>query len=289
MPAPSHISATRLVMLTGATMLAFAANSLLCREALASGSIVPASFTLLRIASGAVVLGLLAAHRTRSFRVGGGWRAAAALFAYAAAFSFAYTHLSAGTGALLLFGAVQTTMIVWGLWSGERINAPQLAGVLTAGAGLVWLLLPGVTAPPVGDAALMLGAGGAWGVYSLLGRGSRQPTVATAGNFIRAVPMAVLAYLLFGQAERSSGAGLAYAVASGALASGMGYALWYSVLPALKATTAATVQLSVPVIAVLGGFVLLGEPVTSRLLVAAVAVIGGIAAFVMCRNREPAA
>lgn len=276
---------TRLFFLTSATMVAFAANSLLCRVALESGSISAASFTLVRIASGAFVLGLLTLIQLRSFRLEGGWIPAAALFGYALTFSFAYNSLSAGTGALLLFGAVQITMIIYGLWSGEHINRKQLAGALVAGAGLVWLVLPGLTAPPLLGALLMLGAGISWGVYSLLGRGSKRPIIATAGNFIRAVPMAIAAYLLFGEFEHASNLGLFYAVASGAIASGLGYALWYSVLPGLAATTAAMVQLSVPILAAFGGFVLLGEDVSVRLFVASIAVLGGIAAFVIYQRR----
>jgi drug/metabolite transporter (DMT)-like permease len=266
-------------------MLAFAANSWLCREALASGSIDAASFTLVRIASGALVLGLLAAKQIRALGPGGSWLSAVALFGYAATFSFAYNSLSAGTGALLLFGAVQITMIVYGLWSGERLNGGQLLGAIMAGGGLTWFVLPGVTAPPLAGAALMLLAGFSWGVYSLFGKGKKRPLEATGGNFIRAVPMAVAAYLLLGRTQDVSSIGIVYAVASGALASGLGYALWYSVLPKLAATTAATVQLSVPIIAAFGGFMMLGEPITARLVIAAIAVLGGIAIFVMSKGR----
>lgn len=279
-------STTRLLLLTSATMLAFAANSLLCREALASGSISAASFTLVRIVSGAVVLGLLAVGSDRRIRIGGSWPAAAALFGYAAAFSFAYGSLSAGTGALLLFGAVQVTMIVYGLRAGERINVPQALGAALAGGGLIGLLLPGIQAPPVVGAALMLGAGVSWGVYSLLGRGASQPIVATAGNFIRATPFAIVLFLLAGRYGHASGVGIAYAVASGALASGMGYALWYSVMPALAATTAATVQLSVPVLAAFGGVMLLNEAITPRFVLASLAVLGGISIFVLNKRRR---
>lgn len=284
----SRASPTRLILVTAATMLAFAANSLLCRQALASASIGAASFTLVRIASGALVLGLLAGGQFRKSGLGGRWSSAAALFGYAAAFSFAYNSLSAGTGALLLFGAVQITMIVYGLRSGERINGKQLLGALMAAGGLIWLVLPGVHAPPVVGAVLMLAAGFSWGVYSLLGRGAKQPTVATAGNFIRAVPMAVAVYLWFAHSEEVSSMGFVYAAVSGAIASGMGYALWYSVLPSLAATTAATVQLSVPVIAAFGGFLLLSEPISLRLLVASAAVLGGIAIFVVFKGRAQA-
>ncbi|MCG9754694.1 DMT family transporter [Shewanella insulae] len=278
----------RLLLLTSVTMLAFAANSLFCREALASGSISAASFTLIRIASGALVLGLLALPLVRTSGLGGNWLSASALFGYAVAFSFAYNSLSAGTGALLLFGAVQITMILYGLWSGERINRKQIIGALLAGGGLVWLVLPGVSAPPLIGAVLMIIAGVSWGVYSLLGRGTERPTLATAGNFIRAVPMALLPLVLLTHSQNISITGIGYAVASGALASGLGYALWYSVLPSLSALTAATVQLSVPIIAAFGGFIWLGEAMTTRLLLASIAVLGGIALFVMSKQGDQA-
>ncbi|KIO38249.1 DMT family transporter [Shewanella sp. cp20] len=281
MPKPSWL---RLVILTSVTMQAFAANSLFCREALATGSIDAASFTLIRIASGALVLGLIASRQIRASGLGGSWLSAGALFGYAVAFSFAYNSLSAGTGALLLFGAVQITMIFYGLWSGERINRKQILGAMLAGGGLVWLVLPGVSAPPLVGAMLMFAAGVSWGVYSLLGRGSEKPTLATAGNFIRAVPMALLPLVLLTHSQNISITGIGYAVASGALASGLGYALWYSVLPSLSALTAATVQLSVPIIAAFGGFIWLGEAMTTRLLVASIAVLGGIALFVMSKQ-----
>ncbi|MFV7771777.1 DMT family transporter [Shewanella marisflavi] len=279
-----QLSRIRLLLLTSVTMLAFAANSLFCREALASGSIGAASFTLIRIASGALMLGILVSPHIRTGGLGGNWLSAAALFGYAIAFSFAYNSLSAGTGALLLFGAVQITMILYGLWSGERINRKQTIGALLAGAGLVWLVLPGVSAPSLVGAVLMIIAGISWGVYSLLGRSTDRPTLATAGNFIRAVPMALVPFALLVHSETISATGIGYAVASGALASGLGYALWYLVLPSLTSVTAATVQLSVPVIAAFGGFIWLGEAMTTRLLVASIAILGGIALFVMSKQ-----
>ena len=278
------MSPLRLLLLTTLAMLAFAANSLLCREALASGHIGPASFTLVRVVSGAVVLALLVFGRSGRFRPGGSWLSAAALFGYAAAFSLAYVSLNAATGALLLFAAVQATMIVYGLWSGELLRLRQVVGVLLAAGGLVWLMLPGVSSPPLIGALLMAGAGVCWGVYSLLGRGARAPLVETTGNFLRAVPFALLLFLLIGRSEAVSVHGLVYAMASGAVASGLGYALWYAALPALSATTAATVQLSVPVIAALGGVLLLGESISLRLGLASIAVLGGIALFIARRR-----
>tara|TARA_R110001599_G_scaffold11399_3_gene54409 strand:- start:3308 stop:4150 length:843 start_codon:yes stop_codon:yes gene_type:complete len=275
----------RLLLLTTITMLAFAANSILCRVALAEDHIGAASFTFIRIASGAVFLALLLLIRTRSYRLGGSWLSGAALFGYAAAFSFAYISLSAATGALLLFAAVQATMITYGLWSGERLSARQFIGIAVAFAGLVWLMLPGIEAPPLLGAVIMIGSGVCWGVYSLLGRQASEPTIATAGNFIRAIPFALLLFLLLGNGENTSSLGLVYAVASGALASGLGYALWYLVLPQLPATSAATIQLSVPIIAALGGVLLLDEAVTLRFALASLAVLGGISLFILSKRR----
>lgn len=275
-------SVLRLVLLTAVVMVAFAANSLLCRQALASGDIGAANFTLIRVASGAVFLWLLVAVQRRQLAVGGDWLSAAALFGYAAGFSFAYIGLSAGTGAVLLFGAVQITMIAYGLWKGERLNGWQIAGALIAVAGVVWLVLPGVSAPPLLDALLMIGAGISWGAYSLLGRGAKEPIRATSGNFVRSLPLAALLFVLLnGSHEAVSGTGVIYAVASGALASGLGYALWYAVLPYLPATRAATIQLSVPIIAALGGVLMLDEALTLRFGLASVAVLGGILLFIL--------
>ena len=202
---------------------------------------------------------------------------AAMLFAYAAFFSFAYRDLTAATGALLLFGAVQLTMMAWGLWQGERIAGLRLVGLAIAVGGLVVLLLPGLAAPPPLAAALMLGAGAAWGVYSLLGKGAGEPIAATGGNFLRSVAFAALLILTTVGHETVDYTGLAYAVVSGAITSGLGYVLWYAALPALSATSAATIQLSVPAIAAIGGAMLLAEPITARLLLASAAVLGGIA------------
>ena len=271
----------RTLALTALAMLAFASNSLLCRLALAHTTIDAASFTSIRLAAGAVMLWLLV-RATRGAQVGSGnWRSAFALFAYAAGFSFAYVNLPAATGALLLFGAVQATMIGHGLWAGERLRRLQLAGLVLALGGLVGLMLPGLSAPPLLGSLLMLGAGVAWGIYSLRGKSAGDPTRVTAGNFLRAVPIAaVLSLLMLGSATLD-GAGVGYAVASGALASGLGYAIWYTALPALKSTSAATVQLSVPVIAALGGILFLGEALTLRLVLASVAILGGIALVIL--------
>jgi drug/metabolite transporter (DMT)-like permease len=214
----------------------------------------------------------------------GNWLSAAALFVYAAAFSFAYNTLSAGMGALLLFGAVQATMILWGLRKGERLRAIQLIGLVVAVTGLVVLLLPGLSAPPLSGSILMLGAGVAWGIYSLRGKGEKNPASATAGNFLRAVPFAVAVSIIMLPWARLDRTGIDYAVISGAITSGLGYVIWYSALPGLKAAGAATVQLSVPVLAATGGILLLGEPITFRYFVASIAVLGGIALVIIEKN-----
>lgn len=277
--------AARTLTLTAVAMAAFAANSVLCRLALAHTAIDPALFTLVRIVSGAATLWVLVLSAGRGRRIGGSWQGALALLAYAACFSFAYVSLNAGIGALLLFAAVQATMILWGLLRGERLVPLQWIGLAGAMAGLVLLLAPGVSAPEPAGAALMVVAGIAWGAYSLQGRGSADPLGANAGNFLRAAPpAALLALVAFGGGWDT--AGLAYAVLSGALASGVGYAIWYAALPGLTAARAASVQLSVPVITALGGVMLLGEPVTLRLAVASAAVLGGIALVLRGRLRR---
>ena len=275
------MSYARIISLTLLAMLAFAGNSLLCRAALKHTSIDAASFTVIRLISGAVMLWLVVRIRHGVNTSPSNWLSAIALFIYAAGFSFAYMSLPAGSGALLLFGAVQATMIGHGIWSGERLNKPQLVGLMLAFGGLVGLLLPGLSAPPLYGSILMLGAGVAWGVYSLRGKGAGDPIKVTAGNFLRAVPIAIALSLLMVNSISVDYAGFWYAVSSGALASGIGYAIWYTVLPALKATNAATVQLSVPVIAALGGIVFLGEHITLRLVLASVATLGGIALVIL--------
>ncbi|MET0855569.1 MAG: DMT family transporter [Telluria sp.] len=266
-----------LVLLTTLALVAFAGNSLLCRIAFVRTAIDPASFTSIRLLSGAIVLWLIIALRGERAGAAGNWTSALALFAYAACFSFAYVSLTAATGALLLFGAVQTTMIGYGLWKGERLQGRQAAGSLLAVGGLLALLLPGLSAPPLGAAGLMLGAGMAWAVYSLRAKGTVNPTQATAGNFLRTLPFAAaLSAAMFPRLSLDA-MGVLLAIASGALASGLGYAIWYTALRGLNATVAATVQLSVPVIAAFGGIAFLGEAISWRLLISAMAVLGGIA------------
>lgn len=279
------LSYARIVVLTSLAMIAFASNSLLCRVALEHTSIDAASFTTIRLISGAAVLWLIVRMGRSTHTGGGNWLSALALFVYAAGFSFAYVNLPASTGALLLFGAVQATMIGYGIWKGERLRRLQLVGLVFALGGLIGLLSPGLSAPPLFGSLLMLSAGIAWGIYSLRGKGVGDPIKVTAGNFLRAVSMAVaLSILMFDRASLDS-TGFWYAVLSGALASGIGYAIWYTALPALKATTAATVQLGVPVLAALGGIAFLGESVTLRLVLASVTILGGVA-LVIWRNQK---
>ncbi len=284
------MSFARIVSLTSLAMTAFAGNSLLCRAALMQTSIDAASFTAIRLTSGAIMLWLIVQIRNGTQIGRGNWISAFALFTYAAGFSFAYVSLPTATGALLLFGSVQATMIGYGIWAGERLLKLQLLGLLLAFGGLVGLLLPGLTAPPLSGSILMLVAGVAWGIYSLRGKGLGDPTKVTAGNFLRAVPivavLSVLTLILKGISLDTDG--FWYAVSSGALASGLGYAIWYAVLPALKAMSAATVQLSVPVIAALSGIAFLSEPITLRLALASVAILGGIILVIMEKQRANA-
>ncbi|MDP2761103.1 MAG: DMT family transporter [Sideroxyarcus sp.] len=266
----------RLVILTTLTMLAFAANSVFCRLALKETGIDAASFTTVRLLSGAVMLWLLLRWQQQAPFKHGNWRSAFALFIYAATLSFAYRSIDTGAGALILFGAVQVTMILAGFFAGERMSALQAAGFAAAAIGLVILVSPGIEAPSVPDSILMLTSGVAWGIYSLRGRRLADPTAATAGNFLRAAPMAVVLSLLAFPWLQLDARGVWYAVLSGALTSALGYVLWYRVLQHLRAMTASTVQLSAPIIATLGGIVLLGESFTRDVFVASVLILGGI-------------
>jgi drug/metabolite transporter (DMT)-like permease len=276
----------RVFTLTLLAMIAFASNSLLCRAALKETNIDAASFTFVRIFSGAAALWLILTMRRTTSQSSGNWISALALFAYAAAFSFAYNTLSAGTGALLLFGAVQATMILWGFRKGERLDPIQIAGLVVAVAGLVLLVLPGLSAPPLIGSILMLSAGVAWGVYSLRGKTAGDPIAATSGNFLRAVPFAALVSVIMLPKMHLDSSGVLYAVISGAITSGLGYVIWYAALGGLKAASAATVQLSVPVLAATGGILLLGEPITLRYVIASIAVLGGI--FLVVTEKRPA-
>jgi drug/metabolite transporter (DMT)-like permease len=263
--------------MTACAMMAFAANSLLCRLALAPHLIDAASFATVRVASGALTLCLIVLIRRKPRdRTTADWRTAAMLFTYMAFFSFAYLSLSAGTGALILFGAVQLTMFLVALREGEYFPFISWIGFILAFAGLIYLVSPGVTAPDPLGATLIAVAGVAWGIYSLLGRGVSDPLEATARNFVYSAPLVFVVSLVFLPAFSVSPVGLALAVASGAIASGCGYVIWYAALPGLTATRAATVQLSVPVIAAFGGILLISEEITLRLLLASAATLGGV-------------
>jgi drug/metabolite transporter (DMT)-like permease len=275
----------RIAALTLVAMIAFASNSVLCRLALAKTGIDPASFTLTRLASGAATLAAISFATGHGGARAGSWKAALALFAYAAAFSFAYVSIPAGAGALLLFGTVQATMVIAGLLRGEHLRGFQWFGLAIALAGLAALVAPGVSSPPLIGAGLMMIAGIAWGAYSLLGSRGLDPLAATAGNFLRATPMALalVVPMTWGAQPLS---GLVYAALSGALASGVGYSIWYAALSGLTAAQGASVQLSVPVITAIGGALFLGEPVTVRLMISSFVVLGGIALVILSRARQ---
>jgi len=274
-------------LLTLIAMIAFAANPLLCRMALGEGHIDAASFATVRVSSGALILLILVLPRwRRQGRSPADWRSVLMLFAYVAFFSFAYLSLSAGAGALLLFGAVQLTMFTTALHAGERFPLWSWLGLCLAVAGIVYLISPGVTAPDPLGALLMVVAGVAWGVYSLLGRQARNPLEATANNFLFCVPLVLVVSLVFANDFHVSTRGLVLAAVSGALPSGLGYVIWYAALRGLKATSAATVQLSVPAIAAIGGVALLAEPVTLRLVLASATTLGGIAIVLAQRGHS---
>ncbi len=275
----------RVAALTTLTLAFFAANSLLARAALGGGLADAAGFTAVRLGTGALALAAIVAVVRRGRPAGGSWGAALALFVYAAAFSLAYLRLAAGPGALILFGAVQATMIGWSALRGARPGPRQWAGLAIALAGLAGLTLPGATAPDFGGAVLMLAAGVGWGAYSLLGRGAADPIATTAANFARSAAFALPFALAAAGSLHLSPTGIGLAATSGALASGVGYSLWYAVLPALGATRAAVVQLSVPVLTPLAAALLLAEPVTPRLAVAGAAILAGIALAVIAPRK----
>jgi len=267
--------ASRTAVLACAALIAFAANSLLCRAALGPGRIDASAFTAIRLVSGAVMLVLLAAGGKG---IGGGsWPSAAALFAYAIAFSFAYRSIPAGSGALILFGSVQATMIGRDLVQGGRPHQREWLGLGIALAGLVALTRPGLHAPDPRGALLMAVAGIAWGIYSLRGKRATRPLATTADNFARSVPLTLAMLLWPLEARLISPAGVVLAIVSGAITSGLGYVAWYAALRGLRASRAAIVQLAVPPLAALGGVVLLGERLEARLLVGGAAILGGIA------------
>ena len=277
----------RAVLYTSFALVAFAFNSILCRMALRGGEADAAGFTLVRLLAGAVTLIVISyfAGRDKGFSGRGNWLSAFFLFAYAICFSFAYLGLTAGTGALILFGSVQLTMIVCAIVHGERPHVLEWIGLVAAVAGLIYLVLPGLAAPPLGGSALMAGAGAAWGLYTLRGRGSTAPLADTTGNFLRAVPMIVIAAIPFFSKIDLSTNGLILAATSGAVTSGIGYTIWYAALKHLTATRAAILQLAVPLLTAGFGIVLLSEPATTRLAIAAGLILGGILAVIVARRR----
>ncbi|NYT58610.1 DMT family transporter [Alcaligenaceae bacterium] len=288
----------QLILLTCLSMLAFAGNSILCRLALVQQHIDPASFTAIRIASGALVLYALArlsllraaaatpTQQPAPRQQSGSWAGAIALALYATAFSLAYLKVESGVGALILFGSVQLSMLLYGTLKGERLGALSSVGLSVSVIGLVFLLLPGSSTPPLGAAALMAIAGAAWGWYSILGRDATYPLATTAGNFARAIPLSLLAILPWLAVLHWDLAGVGYAILSGAVTSGLGYAVWYGVMKRLSVMKAATVQLSVPIITAMLGAILLGEALTLQLVLSCIAVLGGIALVLAGKGRN---
>ena len=270
----------RTLVLTSLTMIAFAANSLLTRGALGHDLIDAPSFTIIRLVAGAVMLFILASLRSggsgKSIRSAGSWISALALAGYAVGFTLAYVRIGAGAGALLLFGAVQATMIGVGVIKGERPHVRDWLGLTLAMAGLVWLTIPGASAPDLLGAALMIFAGACWGAYSIAGRRSRDPLATTSGNFWRGAIIGAVALGALVVPDRITTNGVLLATISGAVTSGLGYAVWYSVIPALGPWRAALVQLTVPVLTGLGAALLLGESITLRLVIAGVLVTAGV-------------
>lgn len=270
-------------VLTGATLVCFAANSLLCRAALGPRLVDAATFTSVRVASGAATLAIILAGARRQRPTGGSAGSAAALFAYAAAFSLAYLRIGAGVGALLLFAAVQVTMVAWSTVRGARPRPVQWLGIAIALAGLAYLALPGAKAPDPLGAVLMLAAGVAWGVYSLRGRTALDPLATNADNFLRALPFALALSAILARSFSWTPEGVILAAASGAFASAVGYTLWYAAVPALGATRAAAVQLAVPVLAGTGATLFLGERLTARVAISGASILTGIALTVLRR------
>ncbi len=276
-------SRVRIIGLTTIALIAFAANSVLGRLALGTNSIDAATFTTLRLVSGAAMLSILSMifSKRSTVKTQGNWVSATLLFSYAITFSFAYLDLSTATGALILFGFVQVTMIFWALRSGERPPLAEWIGLITAIAGIVYLVSPGVTAPSVMGSILMATAGISWGIYTLRGRKSVNPLADTTGNFLRSAPLAFIVFLIMLQQTHTSKRGILLAISSGALASGIGYAVWYATLKDLTATRAALVQVAGPLLAAIGGIIFMSETISSRLLVSSVLILGGISIAIL--------
>lgn len=279
----------QLFLLTTLTMMAFAANSVFARLALGDEAIDPMSYSIVRLMSGAIMLGALVWRSEREFTAvvarHGTLYSGAALFLYAAMFSYAYVALETGMGALILFACVQATMIGWGIATGNRPVALEWLGLTIAFGAFVWLVSPGLTAPDPYSAALMAISGIAWGVYSLRGKGASDPLKATAGNFVYAALICLPLLIVFFGSLRFSTFGLLMAVCSGALTSGLGYALWYRCLRQLTATRAAIVQLTVPAIATLGGVLFSQEVLTLRLALCSALILGGVALAITARPK----
>jgi drug/metabolite transporter (DMT)-like permease len=276
----------RTFLFTACALVAFALNSILCRLALRGGEADAAGFTLIRLLSGAAALVLISYFvKERKAAKRGSWTSAFFLFAYAICFSIAYLGMSAGTGALILFGTVQLTMILTAVVRRERPSTVEYLGLLLAFAGLVYLVLPGLAAPPLMSSAFMAAAGIAWGAYTLRGKGSADPLAETTGNFVRSVPMAVIIAVIYFSDLKFTQRGLILAVTSGALASGVGYSIWYAALRHLTSTRAAVLQLLVPVIAASLAVLILNEELTLRLGLSALMVLGGIALTIYGRKR----
>lgn len=275
---PAHPRPAVTAFLTVLALFAFAANSIFGRLALGGHSIDPASYTFVRLATGATSLWIIARWRQvdSSGISASTWTAGVMLSLYAVTFSFAYISLSTGTGALILFASVQITMLGIGLYRGERPQPAQWLGLLIAILGLIYLVSPGITAPSPLGSLLMGTAGAAWGIYSLLGGGAKDPVITTSGNFLRTVPMALVILLPWLSSPTITPKGFLWATLSGSITSAIGYVIWYAALRGLTTTLAATVQLSVPVIAALGGVVFMSEQITSRLIASGATILAGV-------------
>ena len=278
-------SLLKTIVLTSLALIAFAANSVLCRLALGNEAIDAASFTIIRLLSGTTVLLLIVATTRNSAAdaTKGSWGASFMLFLYAATFSYAYISLDTGTGALIMFGSVQITMILLSLISGARLHLTEWAGVAMAFTGFVYLILPGVTTPSTTGFALMTVSGIAWGIYTLKGRGSKNPLLDTAYNFLRTTPLVIILAIIAMNTLNYSTGGIVLALLSGGITSGIGYTIWYIALRGLTSTQAAVLQLSVPLIAALGGVIFVSEVITFRLMISATLVLGGILLVVLGR------
>jgi len=274
-------------LLTCLALIAFAANSVLCRLALGNGAIDASSFTGIRLLSGSVVLFIILSIKgsikesNKGVTSKGSWTASFMLFLYAITFSYAYLSVDTGTGALILFGSVQITMILLSLISGTRLHIFEWSGVIIAFAGFFYLILPNITTPSINGFMLMTVSGVAWGIYTLRGRSSKNPLMDTTYNFLRTTPFVVLLAVFTMQNINYSPQGIALALLSGGITSGVGYTIWYIALRGLSSTQAAVIQLSVPVIAAIGGVIFVSETITSRLIISAIVVLGGILMVVL--------